>query len=304
MVESILAYDVVIVGGGPAGLSAALMLGRCRRRVLLCDAGHPRNAVSQHLHGYVTRDGINPREFLRLGREELRQYTTVEIRDLEVVEARCEDSRFCTVLRTGETVFSRKLLLATGVMDNVPDIKGVRDLYGRSIFHCPYCDGWELRDQPLAVYGRGARGYGLSLELTGWSRNLMLFTDGPADIDREERERLARNGIPVREEKIAAVEGRDGVLERIRLVSGEAIPRRAMFFTTGQEQRSQLAVSLGCEFNNKGTVSTGKYETTHLSGLYVAGDASRAVQWVVVAAAEGAEAAFSINQALISEDLK
>jgi thioredoxin reductase len=303
MVETHSEYEVVIVGGGPAGLSAALVLGRCRRRVLMCDAGQPRNAASQHLHGYLTRDGVNPREFVRLGRAELQPYDTVEVRDVIVSDARCEASRFATTLATGEIVRSRKLLLATGVVDNVPAIEGVRELYGRSIFHCPYCDGWELRDQPIAVYGRGERGFGLSLELTGWTRDLVLLSDGPCELDDKHRERLERNRIAVREERVVRVEGRDGILERIHLEGGESLLRRALFFTTGQEQRSQLAVSLGCEFNDKGTVSTGKYETTHLPGLYVAGDASHAVQWVIVAAAEGAEAAFSINQALIKEDL-
>lgn len=303
MTDTQIIYDVVIVGGGPAGLSAALVLGRCRRRVLLCDAGQPRNAASAHLHGYLTRDGVNPREFLRLGRSELAHYDTVEVRDVQVTDARCESSRFSTTLATGETVCSRKLLLATGVVDNVPAIEGLRELYGKSIFHCPYCDGWELREQPMAVYGRGERGYGLSLELTGWTRDIVLLTDGPCELDEDQRERLATNGIAVREARVTRVEGRHGILDRVHLEGGDSVTCRAMFFTTGQEQRSLLAVSLGCEFNDKGTVSTGKYETTHLPGLYVAGDASRAVQWVVVAAAEGAEAAFSINQALIKEDL-
>jgi thioredoxin reductase len=303
MAETGSTYDVVIVGGGPAGLSAALVLGRCLRRVLVCDTGQPRNAASQHLHGYLTRDGTNPLEFLKLGRAELARYETVELRDVQVTDARCESLRFTTLLATGESVRSRKLLLATGVVDNVPPIAGVRDLYGKSIFHCPYCDGWELRDQPIAVYGRGERGSGLALELTAWSRRLVLLTDGPCELDAERRDRLRRNGIDIREAPVLRVEGRDGVLERIVLDGEASIACRAMFFTEGQEQRSHLAVSLGCEFNEKGTVSTGKYESTHLPGLYVAGDASRAVQWVIVAAAEGAEAAFSINQALIKEDL-
>ncbi len=296
-------HDVVIVGGGPAGLSAALILGRCRRRVLVCDAGQPRNAASQHLHGYLTRDGINPKEFLRLAREELRQYDTVAILEERVADATCEGSVFRTTLSTGAIVQSRKLLLATGVVDNIPQIEGLRELYGRSVFHCPYCDGWEVRDQAIAIYGRGPRGAGLSLELTAWSRDLVLITDGPAEIEDDERQRLERNQIAIREDKVRRLEGRDGILERIVFEDGGALARRALFFTTGQEQRSRLTVSLGCEFNDKGTVSTGKYETTHLPGLYVAGDASRAVQWVVVAAAEGAEAAFSINQALIKDDL-
>ena len=297
-------YDVIIVGAGPAGLSAALILGRCRRSVLVCDTGRPRNAASQAMHGFLTRDGVSPLEFLAMGRKELERYDTVSLRNVEVVEAQCAaDKRFDVTLATGEAVRSRKLLIATGVVDNLPSIDGFRELYGRSVFHCPYCDGWEVRDQPLAIYGRGERGLGLSLELTAWSRDLILCTDGDAEIDERGRGRLARNGIVIREDRVARLEGLDGRLQYVIFQSGERLPRRAVFFTTGQYQRSDLSVRLGCEINEKGTVRTGKYETTHLQGLYVAGDASRAVQWVIVAASEGAEAAFAINSDLIKEDL-
>jgi thioredoxin reductase len=297
--------DVVIVGAGPAGLSAALVLGRCRRSVLLCDTGHPRNYASHALHGYLTRDGIPPSEFLAIGRRELEQYPTVEFRHVEVTDARCRgDALFEVMLASGDCVHTRKLLLATGVVDNLPAIAGFRELYGSSVFHCPYCDGWEVRDAPIAVYGRGERGAGLSLELTQWTRDLVLCTDGPAGIAPDERARLGTHGIRIREEPIARLEGTGGILEHVVFASGDRLARRALFFTTGQSQRSDLSVRLGCEMNEKGTVRTGKYESTHLPGLYVAGDASRAVQWVIVAAAEGAEAAFAINTDLIREDLR
>lgn len=297
-------YDVIIVGGGPAGLSAALMLGRCRRKVLLCDTGRPRNAASGSLHGFLTRDGIAPHEFLALARRDLEQYETVERRDVEVTSAECREGQFEITLVNGERLHSRKLLLATGVVDNLPAIAGVRELYGQSVFHCPYCDGWEVRDQPLAIYGRGQRGLGLSLELTAWSRDLVLCTDGPSEIDDEGQDRLNRNGIALREERVERLEGAGGVLESVVFATGERLARRALFFITGQSQRSGLLDQLGCEFNDKGAVRTGKYETTHLPGLYVAGDASRAVQWVIVAAAEGAEAAFAINSDLLKEHLR
>lgn len=298
-------YDVIIVGAGPAGLSAALVLGRCRRRVLVCDSGRPRNAASRAMHGFLTRDGINPHEFLRLSREQLQQYETVTVRDCEVTAAACRaDARFEVTIENQERLTTRKLLIATGVLDNLPDVPGFAELYGASVFHCPYCDGWEVRDEALAVYGRGARGLGLSLELTGWSRDVVLCSDGPADIDEAGRDRLRRCGIQVREERVLRLEGHEGRLTRIVFDEGEPILRHALFFTTGQTQQSALAISLGCEFNDKGTVRTGKYETTHLRGLFVAGDASRAVQWVIVAAAEGAEAAFAINTDLLSDDLR
>ena len=296
--------DVVIVGAGPAGLSAALILGRCRRSVVVFDTGRPRNASSHALHGYLTRDGIEPSEFLRLSRQELGKYQTVSVRDEEVTAADCRPGEgFVVTLASGETVASRKLLLATGVVDNLPDIPGFRELYGRSLFHCPYCDGWELCDRPIAIYGRGARGVGLSLELTAWSRDLVLCTDGPGEIEPDDRARLERNGIAVREDRVSRLESSVGKLSAIVFDTGARLERHALFFTTGQYQRSDLLERLGCHFNDKGTVRTGKYETTHLPGLFVAGDASRAVQWVVVAAAEGAEAAFAINTDLLKEDL-
>jgi thioredoxin reductase len=296
-------FDVIIVGAGPAGLSAALVLGRCRRRVLICDAGHPRNAMSRGLHGFLTRDGIEPAEFLRIGREQLRQYETVELRETEVTDARRVAESFELTLADGERVASRKLLLATGVVDDLPEIEGLADFYGTGVFHCPYCDGWEMRDQPLAVYGRGENGAGLAVELTLWSRNLVLCTDGPSQLSEVELERLAQHKIPVREDRIASLQGTSGVLERIVFTSGETIELRGMFFSTGQRQGSDLPKKLGCEFTEQGCVNTGEYEITNVPGVYVAGDASRLVQFVIVAASEGAQAAVAINKELMQEDL-
>src|SRR3954463_12003273 len=188
-------YDVIIVGAGPVGLRSALMLGRKRRTVLVCDTGKPRNAASHGMHGFISRDGMPPREFLRVVREQMTQYETVAFRDVEVTCAECIDGRFHVSLDGGERLTSRKLLIATGVVDHVPDIPGFDRLYGISVFHCPYCDGWEVRDRPLAIYGRGARGSGLALELTLWSRDLVLCSDGPCALQREELARLERNGL-------------------------------------------------------------------------------------------------------------
>ncbi len=296
-------YDAIIVGGGPAGLSAALLLGRCRRRVLVCDGGRPRNARSHALHGLITRDGIEPAELLRLGREQLRKYPTVELRDVEVMDAARVEQFFEITLRDGTRHACRKLLFATGVDDEVPQVEGLDALYGRSVFHCPYCDGFEFSDQPVAVYGKGTHGQGLALGLTAWTRDLVLCTDGPSELAEADLRRLSQNGIEVRAEPIARLEGTDGMLARIVFQSGVSIARSAMFFSTGEHQRSTLPAKLGCVVEAKGDVWTGSYEVTTVPGVYVAGDASRHVQLVVVAAAEGAEAAFAINSALLKEDL-
>ncbi len=295
-------FDVIVVGAGPAGLSAALILGRCRRRVLVCDTARPRNAASRALHGYLTRDGIAPAEFLRLGREELLRYDTVELRAVEVTRANLAPGGFTVRLADGAALRCRRLLLATGVLDDLPPLEGCDELYGRSVFHCPYCDGWEVRDQPLAIYGSGKNGVGLAIELTQWSRDLVLCTDG-GELAPGHRETLARVRVPVREEPITRLAGRDGILERIVFATGEPLARRALFFCTGQHQSCSLAAELGCEFNEKGTVHTGEYEITNVPGLYVAGDASRRAQMVVVAAAEGAQAALAMNRALTDEDV-
>ncbi|CAA9243881.1 MAG: Thioredoxin reductase, partial [uncultured Chloroflexia bacterium] len=275
-------YDVIIVGGGYAGVSAALILGRCRRRVLLCDDGQPRNAWAHHVHGFLTRDGASPGEMRQVAREQLRLYTSVEVRAMVVTDVEYRDGIFDVILDDGSHCRSHKLLLATGVVDRWPEIEGAAPLYGRSIFHCPYCDGWELRDQPLAIFGRGAAGYGLALELTAWSNDLVLCTDGPAELKDKDFDRLDRNGIGVREEPIIRLEGTDGLLERIVFADGDSLPRRAIFFNLGQHQRSPLPEKFGCEFTDAGAVRTGAYEATHVPGLYVAGDASRTVQLAIV----------------------
>lgn len=295
-------YDVVIVGAGPAGLSAALILGRSRRHVLVCDTGKPRNAASHAMHGFLSRDGMPPAEFLRIAREQLRQYDSVDMRDIEVIAAECIDSRFHVTLQGGGRVTARKLLIATGVVDNVPDIPGFGDLYGTSVFHCPYCDGWEVRDRRLAAFGQGRHVAGLALGLKTWSGDVVACTNGTR-LEPRLRERLAMNGVQVRTDRITHLEHQDGVLAGVSFASGDPLPRDAMFFSTGQHPQCDLAIKLGCTLTSKGAVKTGTQCDTNVPRLFVVGDASRDAQFVVVAAAEGVKAAVAINKALQSEEL-
>jgi thioredoxin reductase len=295
-------FDVIVVGGGPAGLSAALMLGRCRRRVLLCDLGEPRNRRSTALHGYLTRDGVVPSDFNDLGRGELPRYG-VEVRTVGVTNAQRKDDHYRVSLGDGAEEHARYLLIATGVADDLPSIPGFDACYGRSIFHCPYCDGWEWRDRPMAVFGCGPAATGLALALKTWSDDVVLCTHGQR-CSRAARERLARNGITIRQETIAHLEHADGFLRTIAFASGDPLRRDVMLFSTGQRPQSDLAIRLGCALTRRGTVKTGTLSDTNVPRLFVAGDASRDAQFVVVAAAEGVKAAVAINKALQAEALR
>jgi thioredoxin reductase len=296
-------YDCIVVGAGPAGLSAALMLGRCRRRVLVCHAGQTRNIRAAELHNYLTRDGIPPVEFLRLAGAEVASYPSVEFTQGDVVDAKRTNAGFRLLCSDHRQLECRKLLLATGVVDELPDIEGLAELYGTSVHHCPYCDAWEWRDQPIAIYGRGEEGSNMALGLSVWSDDLVLCTDGPAGLSDDQSEVLHQYGIEVREEPVLRLEGRQGRLERIVLAGAHPISRRALFFCAAQHQRSGLAGKLGCSFTPKGAVATGTCEATNVPGLYVAGDSSKEAQFAIVAAAEGAEAGMAINKALLKDDL-
>jgi thioredoxin reductase len=257
---------------------------------------------SKGLHGFLTRDGIPPSELLQIGRDQLRPYETVQTRDVHVKDARRERDGFSVDLASGESLSCRKLLLACGVVDHLPKIDGLVDMYGHSVFHCPYCDGWEVRDRRIAVYGAPDKAPGLALELTVWTRQLLVCSDGaPLDADAT---RLSRHNIAMRSERIVRLEGHNGMLQRIVFESGPPEQCDAMFFSTDSSQRSDLPARLGCTFTDKGAVATGDYETTNVPGLYVAGDASRLIHLAIMASAEGAQAAFAINTALLKDDLQ
>jgi thioredoxin reductase len=282
-------YDAVVVGAGSAGLSAALVLGRSRRRVLILDGGEPRNAPSSGAHGFFTRDGAPPKELLRIGREQLTPYEGVQYRRAKVRKAGGASGAFEVVLEDGSAVFARRLILATGVSDELPDRPGFSELWGRGVYHCPYCHGWEVRDRPLAVLNSGAGAVERAVLIRNWSRDLVLLTDGPAGLDEKSRQRLSGLGVSVRE-------GRS------------TLAREGLFYVPPQSQRSELAEAMGCDLVRMPRALVVKSDPTtretSVPGVYAAGDVTGTgpLQSVPLAAASGAAAAYFANHALATED--
>jgi thioredoxin reductase len=291
-------HDAIIVGGGPAGLSCALVLGRCRRRAVVIDAGKPRNRRAVSSHGLFTRDGMPPAELLAIGREEIARYD-IPVVDDAVTRIERSGELWRVETATHDAFTSRRIVLATGMTDVLPDVPGIDALFGKAVHVCPYCDGWENRDRRLASWTRAATAE-KALGLLTWSRDVVLFTDGER-VDPELRARLARHDVTIHEEKVARLEHRSEELVAVVLASGTRIERDAIFVQLGERQASPFAVEVGCALGPNATVCAGRGERTGVPGVWVVGDASHDLQFLAVAVAEGVKAACAINTELREE---
>lgn len=290
------AFDVAVLGGGPAGLAASLVLGRMRRRVLLLDADDPAHGVSEGVHGLFGHDGTPPFDLRRTAQEQLRPYESVTIRLATVDEASLTPSGF-SVAAGGTTSEAGVLLLATGMRYELPRIEGVAELWARGVYHCPYCHGWEVRDQPLAVYGAGAAH--LALLLTSLSDDIVLLTDQSSDLDPDEAEHLRQRGIEIREDPVARLESESGKLARVVFADGSGDDRAALFFMPSFTP-SPLPAQLGCELDESGAIVIDEDGRTSVPGVFASGDATTDKKAVVLAAATGSRAAYAINAGLAS----
>jgi thioredoxin reductase len=284
-------FDVAIVGGGPAGLAAALVLGRTRRRVLLLDADDPAHGVSDAVHGLFGHDGTPPFELRRTAQQQLRPYESVTVRMASVEEARQTPAGF-SVAGSGTTSEAGVLLLATGMRYELPPIEGVAEVWAQGAYHCPYCHGWEVRDQPLATYGAGAAH--LALLLTSLSDDVVLLTDGNSDLDPDEAERLRHAGVVIRDDPVARLEAEGDKLARVVFADGSTDARSGLFFMPSFTP-SPLPAQLGCELDESGAIVIDEDGRTSVPGLFAAGDATTDKKAVVLAAAAGSRAAYAIN---------
>ena len=266
--------DCAIIGGGPAGLNTALILGRARRNVLLFDNENPRNAVTQESHGFITRDGIKPKEFRELAHKELGRYPSVVPLKREVATV-VKNKEFEVVTSEREKYYSKTIIISTGLRDILPRIENISDFYGKSLFHCPYCDGWELRDKPLVVIiGDQVQGFHFIQTIYNWSKDLVVLTNGKVFQNLEQKNFIRHKGINIIENKIKKFEGSNGQMEKIVFDDGESVLRKGGFVMPQLIQSSDFGKQLGCEYNPLGGISVDSFGRTNIQGVYAAGDAS------------------------------
>jgi thioredoxin reductase len=294
-------FDCAIIGGGPAGLNAALVLGRAKRNVVLFDDNQPRNAVTQESHGFLTRDGVEPNEFRNIAHQEISRYPSVAIRPIRITDVSNYEDSFELVASDGTTFDSKTVILATGLKETLPAVEGISDYYGKSIFGCPYCDGWERRDQPLLVISETPHAFQYTTIIWNWSRDLLLCTNGHQILTREQKEKLQKKEIQVFEDSIAVLVGKNGMLERVVFSTGEEVARTGGFMTVQWTQAAPFASLLGCNLNEMGGPTIDMLGRTSVKGVYAAGEVTLPSQ-LIVSAAQGSAAAAGVNTDLIQSE--
>lgn len=292
-------YDAVIIGGGPGGLTCAVFLARYRRRVLVIDAGHPRNYATRGIHGFLGQHGIAPTELLERGRAEATDSGAEFCADRATKVERVGD--VFEVTAGDRIVRARRIVLAYGVRDTLPDIPEIESYYGITVHHCPDCDGFECCDVRIGVIGWGKKVVGLALKLLQWSSDVVVFTHGHArEWDEEEHSKLLAEHIAVKDEKIVALEGKDSAVSAAVLDTGERVPVARLFFNIHVERSCSLAEELGCEVDpDAPNVIVDEHRQTTVEGVWAVGDLVPGAQLAITAAADGAIAAIALNKSLL-----
>lgn len=296
-------YDVIIVGGSIAGLSAALALGRSLRRVLVTDSGRPCNRQTPHAHNFLTRDGESPAQLNAIARTQATAYPSVTIREGRVTTLTKTENGFTVTTDQSAHYQARKVLLATGVEDLMPPINGFAESWGRSVAHCPYCHGYEVHGRALGVLGNGDAGLEFVQLIQNWSKNLTLFTNGPATLTDEQLSVVRRLNVPIVETPIARIMHDKGFMTAIQLQDGSSVDLTFLFARVPFRQHSDLAQQVGCELGPTGLIVASPFGETNVPGLFAAGDNTSPMRSLVAASASGTTAGAWLNRELISEDV-
>ncbi|MGG4488578.1 NAD(P)/FAD-dependent oxidoreductase [Metabacillus idriensis] len=297
-----LSLDVIIIGGGAAGLNAALVLGRARRKVLVIDEEMPRNRVTRESHGFLSRDGISPSEFRRISREQILNYPSVSFESDVVNAVTGSDGDFRVAVKSGNIFSSRKVLFATGMKDVLPAVDGLVEVYGTSAFVCPFCDGWELRDRKVCVIGTNEMVFHLVKVLSGWTKDITLLTNGMEILTAGELNEVERHNVKVSKDIIKQIESVHGEVKTITFKTDAAIECEGIFFTPNLVQATSIPASLGCKMTDDGpftTIAIDQMGRTNVKGVYSAGDASTKFYQLISAASSGAMSGASIQLDLL-----
>lgn len=294
-------YDVLIIGGSHAGLAAALTLGRAMRQVLVLDSGAPCNRFSHQSHNFPTHDGRPSDEIRALARAELAQYPTVQFRDGFAVAASQQAHGFSVRTQDGTTFQAQKLILATGIRDIMPALPGFAECWGRTILHCPYCHGYEVRGKATAVRGNGEGGFELARLISHWTDDLRLLTDGPSTLTDEQVAKLAQHGITVVQDPIQALHHTDGQLNAIAFQGGQSVRADVLYTHLLFTHTSNITLQLGCGFTPEGHVQVDDWQRTTVPGVYACGDCTTMLRTVSNAVMTGTKAAAILNREMIAE---
>jgi thioredoxin reductase len=292
-------HDVVIVGGSYAGLSAAMSLGRAMRRVLVIDSGKPCNMQTPHSHNFLTRDGSTPAELAAIATEQVLAYPTVRILKGKVTAVEGVNNNFTVKTEDGQLFESRKVLFATGVRDLLPDVPGVRECWGISVIHCPYCHGYEVRNQPTAIWINGHTALEFATLIRNWTPDLTILTNGEATFDNETFIQLADMGISVNQSTISEVVHQNGSLEEVLFQDGSRLPLKAIYARFPFEQHCSIPEQLGCALTEHGYISTDHFKKTSVEGIYAAGDNMAMMRSVANVIAAGSMAGAILNKDLL-----
>ncbi|HEX2982371.1 MAG TPA: NAD(P)/FAD-dependent oxidoreductase [Ignavibacteriales bacterium] len=295
-------FDVIIIGGSYAGLSAAMALGRSLRNVLIIDSGSPCNKQTPHSHNFLTQDGETPANIASKAKRQVLKYSTVKFIEDKAVSAGKKSNGFEVVAESGEVFSARKLLLATGIHDIMPDIDGFKDSWGITVLHCPYCHGYEVNGENLGILANGEAAFEMAKFISNWSGRLTLFTNGPSSLTTEQTDMLADHNISIVEKEILLIDHEKGVMHGLIFKDGSGHELRALFYRAAFRQHSDIAEKLGCELTPDGYIKIGEFQETTVPGVYAAGDNSTMLRSVAVAASAGMKAGAFINKEIIMEN--
>ncbi|WP_281237586.1 NAD(P)/FAD-dependent oxidoreductase [Bacillus safensis] len=295
--------DCAIIGGGPAGLSAALVVGRGRKQVIVFDDELPRNRVTQESHGFITNDGMTPIEIRRAGEADLQKYPNIKIKRSRIVDIQKKEERFTLLTHEGDTFEAKKIILATGLQDILPEIEGIHDVYGKTLFSCPFCDGWELKDKALALIAENQRALHMAKLLSNWTKDLIVFTNGHV-LAEEDKVLLTAHSIQIIDVPIVSIDHDNGQLRSLQLANGETVKREGGFVASEFKQSAPFAEKLGCKMTKNAGIETDILGRTTVSGIFACGDNLGGPAQLVLAAAAGSQTGMGVIHEIVQEEFQ